>query len=1214
VHTPPRFSLTTLGSVRLDGPSGELLSGRRKELALLTYLARSSPRAVSREKLATLLWGERDEAKARQSLRHALHQLRRALDEAIDVSNGSIRILPGSVQLDAVLLERGIAEGRFAEALALWHGDFLSGADDIGHEDFRIWLERERETLRRILPGAFESMVGNAREEKRPADEICWARRWSECCPFDAAAQAHLIEALLAAGETGEARLTYTAFQARLRTELDATPSAEFLRLGEAIERAVRHAQERRPGSAALFSPDLVGRDSVLASLADLWSRARKEPAGALIEGEEGLGKSRLCAELARRTRSAAKGNLVIDVRAVEGDNVVQTATIHRVIAGLAESSAIEDAPNRSLVELSRIAPELRRRFPQLAAPAEESAQTESALRSAFRAIASATPTLLIVDDFAYADSVSQDLLLSLAHTLPPGMLIVFTVRPDLVAGTNLVSEMGRLSSARRLKLSPLTQAELALLVESMLQLPPDDRDTVAARLTVESGGNPFYALELMSALADAGMLTLTGRGTWSVARGFVSQALPLPPSLRAAIKLRLDQLSDSARKVLHAAATLKRPIDPEAAQMAAGLSPDEFQPAIDELLSKRLLRLPHDGHPGYDFAHDLIRRVAAEKTNSTPREQQRVDSAPIIRRPMRNRLTQIGLGVAVAATLIFLFTRSLRSGPPSPPDFGEDMRIVVTAFANETGDARFDRLGGITADWLTRGIAQTGLISVLPPRAGASGADSPGASMLPDEFPKLSAQIAPSMIITGAIYRSGDSIRFDAQITDARERKVLRVVDPVLASVSAPTAGLETLRQKLLATLAPSLDVRLASSAQVQSHTPSYEAYKAFAEGLDDMYARRGDAPSKFLRAYALDSAFTLPLLYAAMAYDGQGNFTGSDSLVRTLQHRRSDLAPYDRYLLDYQAARLRSNRDGAYVAARAAAAIAPGSFAAVVLAPGAALSLNHPREAVRLLSQIDREKSAAKGLPAYWNILAHSYHLLGRYEDQITVARELRRRLPEETRALYYEARALAALGRLAELDAVLSESLSLPSVPGFGPPGMGAHQVAADELRAHGYPEASNAILERGIRFYQTAPPAVRNIPRFQHEIAYALYELGRLSEARRIYERLVAARSIKGGDYILIKYYLAFVATAQGDTARANEIVRELSLHQNPYFGGVHLFNTARLAAMRGDKELAMRLIQQGTAEGRGFDHTIHHLFEFRNMRGYAPFERWLAPRG
>ena len=59
------FSLTTLGELRLAGPSGPVLSGRRKELALLAYIARRSPKAVPRDELAALLWGERDEDRAR---------------------------------------------------------------------------------------------------------------------------------------------------------------------------------------------------------------------------------------------------------------------------------------------------------------------------------------------------------------------------------------------------------------------------------------------------------------------------------------------------------------------------------------------------------------------------------------------------------------------------------------------------------------------------------------------------------------------------------------------------------------------------------------------------------------------------------------------------------------------------------------------------------------------------------------------------------------------------------------------------------------------------------------------------------------------------------------------------------------------------------------------------------------------------------------------
>jgi hypothetical protein len=55
----PSFSLLTLGELRLTGPAGPVLTGRRKELVLLAYVARRAPKPVPREELATLLWGER---------------------------------------------------------------------------------------------------------------------------------------------------------------------------------------------------------------------------------------------------------------------------------------------------------------------------------------------------------------------------------------------------------------------------------------------------------------------------------------------------------------------------------------------------------------------------------------------------------------------------------------------------------------------------------------------------------------------------------------------------------------------------------------------------------------------------------------------------------------------------------------------------------------------------------------------------------------------------------------------------------------------------------------------------------------------------------------------------------------------------------------------------------------------------------------------------
>ena len=74
--------LRTLGAVQLEG--GPLsLAGRRRELALAAFLARRAPRPCQRTELASLLWESRDEARARQSLRQALLELKRHCAERV---------------------------------------------------------------------------------------------------------------------------------------------------------------------------------------------------------------------------------------------------------------------------------------------------------------------------------------------------------------------------------------------------------------------------------------------------------------------------------------------------------------------------------------------------------------------------------------------------------------------------------------------------------------------------------------------------------------------------------------------------------------------------------------------------------------------------------------------------------------------------------------------------------------------------------------------------------------------------------------------------------------------------------------------------------------------------------------------------------------------------------------------------------------------------
>ena len=515
------FSLTTLGELRLTGSAGPLLVGRRKELVLLSYVARRGPKPVQRDELAALLWGQRDEDKARQSLRHALHQLRRALGDAVEATNEYVRVPDGMIDVDATLLETDIAAGRLAEGLERWAGDFLRGAEDVGGgEDYTAWLERERESLRRTAVVGFTRIVDQERAANNSPDLLRWTRRWAERFPNDETAHLRLIDALQRNNDLNEARNIYADFVARLKAELDVTPSIELIRLGEQLSKATQKERDRRPGSGAIVAPELVGRGAaVVASLVELWSRARAEGSAVVIEGERGTGKTRLCAELAQRVRGDHAPALVLDVRADDSDLSTTWSTLRRIMAGLVRSSAIEDAPNKALVELADMLPDLRARFPHLGASSGSADRAESALSDVLRVVGAHAPVLMIVDDAEFADADSHRLIKRLMANVLPGTMIVLALDPARDGGVERASELAEIPGVRRFKLAMLTEEETGALVDSMLEIAPADRAAVVGRVYRESGGSPQRATGAVSAMTGNGELTLDQRGLWGMGK-----------------------------------------------------------------------------------------------------------------------------------------------------------------------------------------------------------------------------------------------------------------------------------------------------------------------------------------------------------------------------------------------------------------------------------------------------------------------------------------------------------------------------------------------------------------------------------------------------------------------------------------------------------------------------------------------------------------------
>ena len=212
------------------GGDGRPLLAHPKRLALLTYLALATPRGFHRrDALFALLWPEADLERARNSLRQALHQIRRALGPDVVVNRGDeeVGLAPNALWCDVVEFERFLAQGDAASALALYGGDLLPGFHVSGAPDFEEWLERRRASLREQAIRAGWSVADERARAGDAVEAARWARTAAALAPWDEAAQRRLIVLLRRLGDDAGALRAYEAHAARLRAEDDAEPDAE---------------------------------------------------------------------------------------------------------------------------------------------------------------------------------------------------------------------------------------------------------------------------------------------------------------------------------------------------------------------------------------------------------------------------------------------------------------------------------------------------------------------------------------------------------------------------------------------------------------------------------------------------------------------------------------------------------------------------------------------------------------------------------------------------------------------------------------------------------------------------------------------------------------------------------------------------------------------------------------------------------------------------
>ena len=650
-----------LGSPRVERWGAPVEVDTRKAIALLAYLAVTGQRHT-RDTLAALLWPDYDQSSARAALRRTLSALRKGLNQqCLEVNWETIGFLPGlDIWLDVAEFRRLVAgcsiQGsssseelvaclfKLEEGVKLYRDHFMAGFGLRDSPTFDDWQFFESENLRRELAETLENLVLGFSRQRSFEKAISYARRWLALDPLSEEAHRQLMQLYAWDGQRSAALRQYRECVRILDQELGVPPLEETTQLYQSIleDRTPSPPAEIQSHLASMILPavasqpeikplqqefPLIGRSQAWADLLQAYESHASDGYIFILEGEAGIGKTRLAQEFIETIQT--KGAVLLKSRCYEGEaGLAYTPFTSALSTALSEPELIRrlrDLPSHWLVEATRLLPDLTglpgmrplETNPSLPeeGPGAQSRFYEGLRQILLSVLAGPLPGILFFDDLQWADSASIDLLTYLVRRLRGSQIFILaTWQIGALPGDHrlqyLAGEAQRAGIGQSLHLNRLTPTDILALVSSAANPQPPHFVDFSQRLHRETEGLPFFVVEYLKTLWEG--MDLSSGEFWSI-----------PHNVRDVLNTRLAAVDETGWQLLTTAAVIGRSFDFDIIREASGRSELETIAGLETLLARGLIReqnVSAHGEITYDFTYDMLRALVYDETSLTRR------------------------------------------------------------------------------------------------------------------------------------------------------------------------------------------------------------------------------------------------------------------------------------------------------------------------------------------------------------------------------------------------------------------------------------------------------------------------------------------------------------------------------------------------------------------------------------------------------------------
>ncbi|MBC8336864.1 MAG: AAA family ATPase [Anaerolineales bacterium] len=654
----PKISLFLLGAPRLE-VEGEVISlPTQKAEALLAFLANHETRH-SRERLATFLWGNTSDKRARSSLRNALYLLRDALGEDVFLLERHYVALKSDFvwvdikEMDRIVNEVHVDIPKLRDTLTLWRAPFLDGISFADLHAFDEWLSHERERSFLIYREGWMRLSKLLLMQGKRIQALEAARQLVSLDPLSEEAHQHLFRLYLMLGDRSAALQEFAKLKARLFDELNIAPSAESLALQDKALHIATWMPDEQESLYLLAQGALVGRKNELRQFSEHWRAVL--PVGparmTLLGGEPGIGKTSL---LSAWQENLDK-HLFLSVRAFEPQkNTAYDLWIQLLRTSFEKFGMTKfSLSDRWLSEIASILPEIYVQRPDLPRSRyDDSELARGRLMEAIHqwtiAITAQHPLCIFVDDLQWGDQASLQVfayLLEKGETLP--LFIVGTQRTSEINPVwEITAEaLQQKGLSRYIELQRLSFDEVSILL-STLAFQPKDPVAFLQRIYQETAGNPLFVVEMAQAIHHIDLDH--------------TPELPIPSTIQGVIRTRLSRLAKETRQILALASLLVQDFSAEFLQATGDFPDATMTQALEEALKANILVEQVGGN--YQFSHIKIADVLAADLPPESKQNFHKQIAQTLEKRSANEVERISYHYEKADELTLAVEYTLRS------------------------------------------------------------------------------------------------------------------------------------------------------------------------------------------------------------------------------------------------------------------------------------------------------------------------------------------------------------------------------------------------------------------------------------------------------------------------------------------------------------------------------------------------------------------------